>query len=108
VVGVWVGFDDHRSLGDREAGASAALPIWIEFMRRALEIVPDSAFPIPDNIVFARVDPRTGMLAADSTADATAEVFVKGTEPTRPAPAGSRPTDFFHADSAPEPGQNAF
>ena len=98
VVGVWVGFDDRRSLGDREAGASAALPIWIEFMRQALEVVPDTTFPIPDNIVFANVDPSTGMLPADPAVDAASEIFVKGTEPTAPAPAVLRPTDFYRAD----------
>jgi penicillin-binding protein 1A len=36
VVGVWVGRDDHKSLGGKETGARAALPIWIEFMKKAL------------------------------------------------------------------------
>jgi len=33
VVGVWVGRDNHKPIGQRETGASAALPIWIEFMK---------------------------------------------------------------------------
>ena len=46
VVGVWVGFDDRKSLGDGEAGARSALPIWIEFMKTALNQVPDEPFTI--------------------------------------------------------------
>jgi penicillin-binding protein 1A len=80
-VGVWVGFDDRRSLGDREAGASVALPIWVAFMKEAFTQLPVQAFPIPDGIVFAKVDPETGGLAAPGEA-AKVEIFVRDTEPT--------------------------
>jgi penicillin-binding protein 1A len=86
-VGVWVGFDDRRSLGDREAGASVALPIWVAFMKSALAQLPVQAFPIPDGIVFAKVDPQTGGLAAPQ-GTAKVEIFVRDTEPT----AVTRPT----------------
>lgn len=43
--GVWVGFDDHRSLGRGEEGARVALPIWIDFMTRALKEQPPGEFP---------------------------------------------------------------
>ncbi|MBI3811002.1 MAG: PBP1A family penicillin-binding protein [Nitrospirae bacterium] len=82
-AGVWVGFDDVRSLGDREAGASAALPIWINFMRAAFEVVPEMTFPIPENVVYAKIDPQTGQLAPDGAENAAIEIFVKGTEPTK-------------------------
>ncbi len=91
-VGVWVGFDDRRSLGDREAGASVALPIWVAFMKDAFTQLPVQAFPIPDGIVFAKVDPETGGLAAPHGA-AKVEIFVRDTEPTaitRPATNVSR------------------
>jgi penicillin-binding protein 1A len=42
--GVWVGFDDHRSLGAKEEGAKAALPIWMEFMEAALKDRPVQDF----------------------------------------------------------------
>ena len=80
-VGVWVGFDDRRSLGDREAAASVALPIWVEFMKQALTQLPVQAFPIPDGIVFAKVDPKTGGLAALDK-QGKVEIFVRDTEPT--------------------------
>jgi len=86
-AGVWVGFDDRRSLGDREAGASVALPIWVAFMKPALSHLPVQAFSIPDGIVFAKVDLKTGQLTAPGE-PGTVEVYVRRTEPTsvaRPA-----------------------
>jgi penicillin-binding protein 1A len=55
VVGVFVGFDDNRSLGDRETGAVAALPIFVEFMQEALKGYPPDDFPAPTNAKFALV-----------------------------------------------------
>lgn len=44
--GIWVGYDSRQSLGDKETGARAALPIWMDVMRKALESSkPDEAFP---------------------------------------------------------------
>jgi len=96
-AGVWVGFDDRRSLGDREAGASVALPIWVAYMKKALEQLPVQAFPIPDDIVFAQVDPKTGQLPA-SGEPARVELFVKGTEPTTVAPPSTKITRFIEID----------
>ncbi|MBI4401645.1 MAG: PBP1A family penicillin-binding protein [Nitrospirae bacterium] len=98
VVGVWVGFDDLRSLGETESGAHAALPIWIEFTTEALEQLPVVPFEIPDDILFVRVDPETGLLASDQSDQGTVEIFTKGTEPTEPAPPRIDPTDFYKLD----------
>ncbi|MCA9529510.1 MAG: PBP1A family penicillin-binding protein, partial [Myxococcales bacterium] len=84
VAGVWVGFDDHRSLGRREAGARTALPIWIDTMRAADPGDPLD-FAIPPGVVTVRIDPATGLLAYPGT-EGTDEVFVAGTEPTETAP----------------------
>jgi penicillin-binding protein 1A len=43
--GTWIGFDDRRSLGEKETGAHAALPMWIEFMRAAIANKPNETFP---------------------------------------------------------------
>jgi penicillin-binding protein 1A len=43
--GVWVGFDDHRSLGPKEEGAKVALPIWMDFMGKVLDQLPTKTFP---------------------------------------------------------------
>jgi len=51
VTTVWVGRDDFRSLGYREYGGKAALPIWIEYMRVALKDVPIAANDPPDGMV---------------------------------------------------------
>ncbi len=98
VAGVWVGFDDRRSLGNREAGSVAALPIWIQFMREALREAPPRNFPIPENITFAKVDPHTGLLAPDGYLDAKVEIFIKGSEP--PLSPRSKPSvvDFYRLD----------
>lgn len=98
-AGVWVGFDDVRTLGDREAGASAALPIWINFMRAAFEVVPDMTFPIPENVVFAKIDPQTGLLAPEGAENAAIEIFVKGTEPTKVSHPQPKPAEFFRIDA---------
>ena len=58
---VWVGFDDNQPLG--LSGAQAALPIWTEFMKRALAGRADVPFEAPEGITFVDIDPDTGKLA---------------------------------------------
>ena len=60
VAGVWVGHDDMASLGPRETGGRAALPIWTDFMEFALSSRPPREFPRPEGVVFGHVDPETG------------------------------------------------
>jgi penicillin-binding protein 1A len=55
VVGVFVGFDDNRSLGEAETGAVAAVPIWIDFMQQALKNKPIEDFAKPKDAVFKTV-----------------------------------------------------
>jgi len=43
--GVWMGYDNRQSLGEKETGAKAALPIWMDFMRVAIANKPDETFP---------------------------------------------------------------
>ena len=75
VTVTWVGFDKFQPLGNQETGARAALPMWIEYMRTALEGIPESIMERPPGLVFARIDPRTGKLAAPDSPDAIFEVF---------------------------------
>ena len=56
VVGVYIGFDDNRSLGSGEAGASAAVPIFIDFMEDALKVRPARPFVRPRGAVFRTVN----------------------------------------------------
>lgn len=99
---VWVGFDDIRTLGETESGAHAALPIWLEFMQAALPLVPPTPFEIPEDIRYARVDPRTGLLAPEHSDEGIVEVFNKGTEPTESAPEVVDTGEFYRLDQIPE------
>ncbi|MCA9602222.1 MAG: PBP1A family penicillin-binding protein, partial [Myxococcales bacterium] len=85
VAGVWVGFDDRRSLGRRESGGRAAVPIWTEVVAAAEDKAPALAFPVPSGVVTARIDPKSGLLAYDGMPDAIDEVFLEGTVPTETA-----------------------
>ena len=77
---VWVGFDDNREL-DLE-GSKSALPIWTEFMKRALKIgIPARPFDKPPKgIVSVNVDPDTGLLASD-LCPGRVEYYIAGTQP---------------------------
>jgi penicillin-binding protein 1A len=85
VTGVWVGYDERRVLGKGETGGRAALPIWIDFMRSALAGRPNDDFAVPDGIVFARVDRKTGLLAGSSSKDSYFQSYLEGTAPTETA-----------------------
>ena len=81
-TGVWVGIDEKQVLGRRETGGRAAAPIWVDFMEAALAERPVRDFEIPDDIVFARVDAKTGKLASPASVDTLFQAFIAGTEPT--------------------------
>ncbi|HSK40186.1 MAG TPA: penicillin-binding protein 1A [Arenibaculum sp.] len=81
VAGVYVGYDQPRSLGPRETGSIAAVPIFKSFMEKALEGEPAIPFRIPPGLRLVRVDPATGELAGPGTSGAIWEAFVPGTEP---------------------------
>jgi membrane carboxypeptidase/penicillin-binding protein len=78
---VWVGFDDNQPLG--LSGAQAALPIWTEFMKRALAGTPNIPFEAPEGVSFVDIDPDTGKLAVPGCPRVIREAFVAGTEPTQ-------------------------
>jgi penicillin-binding protein 1A len=78
-VGVWIGYDEKKSLGSGETGASAALPIWINFMRAYIDTRADRKAPpqfeAPGNIVLVTLD------------SGVTEAFINGTQPQAAAPA---------------------
>lgn len=105
VTGVYVGFDDRRSLGESETGARSALPIWIAFMKEALNQLPVVPFEIPDGVTFVKVDSSTGLLESEQEGEGqkgTVELFAKGSEPTQAAHRRLDPTDFYKLDQIPE------
>jgi len=63
----WVGFDQPRKLGNNETGAVAALPIWINYMSKALNGVDEMFQPVPQGVVSVNVNPVTGQAASDGT-----------------------------------------
>jgi penicillin-binding protein 1A len=81
IAGVWVGRDRGGSLGDRETGARAALPIWIDFMQIALQNEPHLYFDIPDDVRPIRMDPYTGLPQTDDSKPSVVALFKKGSEP---------------------------
>ncbi|MCW5829926.1 MAG: PBP1A family penicillin-binding protein [Deltaproteobacteria bacterium] len=119
VAGVWMGYDDNRSLGRYASGGLLSAPTWLEFMLPlAPEDPADEQFPIPSDIVLVRIDPSTGDRIADPYLDeyytsggtglpppvpkpprgapplpvlpGVVMPFVRGTEPSPPAESGDR------------------
>jgi penicillin-binding protein 1A len=72
---VWVGFDSSGPLGKEETGGRAALPAWIDYMREALDGVPDRPPEMPGSLVIVRIDPNTGLRVGAEHKDAIFEIF---------------------------------
>ena len=82
-IGVWVGYDRKKSLGNGESGAQAALPIWMDIMKAWIaDRKAPPEFTVPANVVFLPVDKWTGAPADPATATAVIkEAFIAGTQP---------------------------
>lgn len=82
LVGVaWMGFDQPRSLGEKETGGGSALPIWMSYMEKALKDVPQAVYTLPDDMVALRIN-------KDGYRDATSpliEYFYQENIPPEPA-----------------------
>jgi len=79
LAAVWVGFDDNSPTG--LTGSQAAVPVWAEFMIKALAGTPEEDFFIPQSIVFRAVDPINGYLATSNCDPIEILPFIEGTEP---------------------------
>jgi len=93
-AGVWVGHEIKITLGERQSGAVAALPIWIEFFKKIIEEEIKKAeeeekeheveeFEVPPGVSFVEIDRKTGLLATPFCLFPFKEVFLPGTEPDR-------------------------
>ncbi len=112
VAGVWVGYDTPRSMGPQESGGRIAVPVWTEFMRRALRGSDPAPFPQPDGVYAVLINPRTGGPAAPGDPESFKEYFLRGPNtltrgaipalpgPPRPAPPRIDP-DARYDDIAP-------
>jgi penicillin-binding protein 1A len=79
----WVGYDSSQTLGSRETGGRAALPMWIDYMREALNNKPEMPFQQPEDITSILIDPETGLLAKPSNSEAIFELFRLSNSPTK-------------------------
>jgi penicillin-binding protein 1A len=98
ITGVWVGFDEERSLGENETGARAASPIWVAFMSQILKDKPVRDFPVPEEgIEFMKIDPQSGQISLEK--DGILECFREGTAPSQKDSSSLKTsTDFFKSD----------
>ena len=71
----WVGFDNQQTLGAYETGGKAALPIWIEYMRSALNGMSQNLEPQPNDMVTVKIDLETGKRAGQDTVQSRFEIF---------------------------------
>jgi len=85
-TGVWVGLDQEAPLGKGETGSRAASPIWLDFMQNALQGKPARTFNVPEGIVFAKIDAKTGLLPIESSEKTVFECFKEGTVPSDYSP----------------------
>ena len=77
VTSVWVGFDQPRSLGNREFGSSTALPIWIEYMKGNLQNLPEDKVIPPEGLVSIKVDKTSGLRSETSSSNSLFEYFLE-------------------------------
>ncbi len=101
ITGTWVGFDDEAPLGQGETGSRAASPIWLGFMTRVLEGKPVKVFPVPEGVVFSKIDADTGLLPIPESKNTVFVCFKEGTVPTestKPPHQVTETEDFFKKD----------
>ena len=77
VTTVWVGFDQPKSLGNREFGSSTALPIWMDFMQPNIDNLPKNKNLPPKGIVSIKIDKKTGLKAASDSRNSIFEYYLE-------------------------------
>ncbi|MFT7496864.1 MAG: penicillin-binding protein 1A, partial [Urechidicola sp.] len=97
---VWVGFDNQQTLGARETGGRAALPIWIDYMRSALSGMPENLERQPDDMVTVKIDAETGKRAGRDTVKSRFEIFRAASAPKELVVSGSRDNSFDQSSEA--------
>ncbi|MFJ1256787.1 penicillin-binding protein 1A [Cupriavidus sp. CuC1] len=92
----WIGFDQPRSLGKGEVGARAALPIWMDFMKAALENSPERQLTAPDGVVTVRINPATGLQVPETDLSGRLDYFFEENVPPM------EPTAIENGEAQPE------
>ena len=103
VAGVYVGFDQPRTLGAHETGSSVAAPIFADFMIAALEGKPARIFPIPNGMRQVRVRLADGLPAVPGDRAVILEAFKRGTEPQQADASPDRRIPFEEKKMARKP-----
>jgi penicillin-binding protein 1A len=81
-IGVWIGYDLKKSLGNGESGAQAALPIWMDIMKTWIgDRKTPPEFAVPANVVFLPIDRHSGAPVDPGAEGALKEAFISGTQP---------------------------
>ena len=96
VTHAWVGFDTPEGMGRGETGGTAALPIWIDYMKVALAEEASYQRPIPAGLVAAKVNRKTGELAAAGTLDTIKEYFLFNHLPPEEVQEATEGNDLFN------------
>jgi penicillin-binding protein 1A len=107
VASVWVGFDQSKPLGEGEEGSRTAVPIWTDFMAKALQGVPDASWPSPGGLVQVRISPVTGELASADDPSAIFETFMADRLPAGSV-ASESPSDPARRPSEPASSEPIF
>jgi penicillin-binding protein 1A len=107
--GTWIGFDDRQSLGEKETGAKAALPMWMDFMRAAIAAKPNEAFPSggdPKKVldVPEAATEATGKAKRDEDADPDAPVGTQSGQSAKDTPVQPAVTAPAKAPEEPRSG----
>ncbi|MDC0590768.1 PBP1A family penicillin-binding protein [Gammaproteobacteria bacterium] len=77
VTSVWMGFDQPKSLGDREFGSSTALPIWMDYKKEIIDLIPITNTMPPKGLSIVKIDRVSGGLASDESSDPIFEYFLE-------------------------------
>ena len=85
-TGVWIGYDDRTPIGNKASGGSTALPIFVNFMKKAHirkdgKILTKEPFSIPDDVLFVKLDKEKKTLASPDNNSFYFEVFLPNTAP---------------------------
>jgi penicillin-binding protein 1A len=111
-TGVWIGYDAKAPLGRHEYGATAALPVWMDFMKEALRNHPVSGYPVPSGIVFAADAPSRLDALLEAGPDRAPDPYTKQIspvdatftpDPRQPVFGPDRPLELVQASAAPYP-----
>ena len=107
LTGVWVGYDQEKTLGSKETGGRAAAPIWHDFMEQAMADQPVLDFEVPNEVTLVAVDQGSGRRVSPGASGSVFQAFKRGTEPGFPeavpasAPSGGEPEPEEVASGAP-------